>query len=391
MASALAASLTAGLLLGACTALDAVPLHAQIFGQSVQTTVDRPIAAYYAQAHLTDTRRGVQREPQWDRDIEAIHAALGNRIPSEAELRQWSEAYSVDFAALVLARQLERRAGSDRFVTLWRAQIADMRSADASGRFASIGVPDDVVYLFVPGWMYLSDPTSGADFATTRRVLARHGGRVELARLLDNGTVETNAALLVEHVRQLAVRGERVVLVSGSKGGPEAALALTSMRGQAEARHVVAWINIVGLLQGSALADLGTRWPACWWVELAVLPDRSFDGIVSLTTARSAERAKRVDLPSHVLVVNYLGLPLSGQVSERARIGYRLLREFGPNDGLTTIRGLIADQGVTVAEFGTDHFMAAADMEFRIVALARAVHDTTSAAGANVAQLGSHP
>ena len=60
-----------------------------------------------------------------------------------------------------------------------------------------------------------------------------------------------------------------------------------------------------------------------------MLPDGSFDGIRSLTTSHSADRAQRIDLPPRLLVVNYLGLPLSGQVSERAQTGYRLLREFG--------------------------------------------------------------
>lgn len=386
--AAVAASLAAAVLVGGCTAIDRVPLRADVFGTRVQTTVDRPIAAYYAQAHLAAVPVA-QREPQWDGAINAIHASLGERLPSEAELREWSETYSVDFAALVLARQLEQRARADGFVAHWRMQIADMRRTDADGRLASVAVPQDVVYLFVPGWMYLSDPGSGADFAATRRLLARHGGRVEVAPVLDNGSVEANAALLAAHLRQLAGRGERVVLVSGSKGGPEAALALASLHEKREGGHVLAWVNIVGLLQGTALADLGTRWPACWWVELAVLPDGSFEGIRSLTTSRSAVRAQRIDLPPHLLVVNYLGLPLSGQVSQRARIGYRLLREFGPNDGLTTIRSLIAEHGVTIAEFGTDHFMAAADIDLRILALARAVHDHTRATGAAVARLGS--
>lgn len=50
-----------------------------------------------------------------------------------------------------------------------------------------------------------------------------------------------------------------------------------------------------------------------------------------------SERASRISLPPDIPVINYVGIPLSGQVSGQARLGYFLLREEGPNDGLTQI------------------------------------------------------
>lgn len=390
------AAAAAMLLTCACGTLDGsagkrVPLQAELFGHTVTTTVDQPIAAYYARRHLALDAASSERRRQalWDDQIEAIHALLGDRLPTEQELHDWSVRHSVDFAALVLARQLERRRRHDELAALWHAELAAARQAREAGRTAALTVPQDVLFLFVPGWMYRSDPSSGADFGGIRAALTRHGGRVELAPLLDNGSVEANAQRLAALVVQRVSAGERLVLVSGSKGGPETALALSQLRQTAHASGVVGWVNVVGLLQGTALADHGTRWPLCWWVQLAVLPDASFDGVESLTTEASRARARTVQLPPTLRVVNYLGIPLSGQVSARARLGYRLLREFGPNDGLTTLRGAIADPGTTLAEFGVDHFMSLDDLEIRIVALARALVQSTGVAGANAAPSGN--
>jgi hypothetical protein len=373
--NALARSLLAAVAaatLAACSALP--PAHrvdGEFAGQPLHTSVDSAIARYYVEAY----RGAGTHVPAWDAALDTMHAALADdRVPSSSELLQWSRDLSTDIAALVLARQLLRQADAQPLFGLYRDELARGAGSLATPRFDT-----DTLFLFVPGWLYRTDTTTGADFARMRTLLADHGARVALAAIEENGTVEHNAALIAQQVRALRASSAStsVVLVSASKGGPEAALALSMLRDDPAAGAVKAWINVGGLLGGTALADLGLTWPLCWLVQLAVLPDgwrdNAFDGIRSLTPTRSLQRASALRLPAHVLVVSYVGVPLSGQLSAMARDGYSRLRAQGPNDGLTLVTDAIAPGGVTIPEFGADHYLRQPDIDRKTLALARAV------------------
>jgi hypothetical protein len=358
--------------LASCSALP--PAHrvdGEFAGQPLHTSVDSAIARYYIEGY----RGNGARVPAWDAALDTMHAALtDDQLPSSSELLQWSREFSTDTAALVLARQLLRQADAQPLFGLYRDELARSTDSNAAPRFDT-----DTLFLFVPGWLFRTDTRTGADFARFRTLLADHGAHVGLAAIDENGTVEHNATLIAQQVRALRASSAStsVVLVSASKGGPEAALALSMLRDDPAANSVKAWINVGGLLGGTALADLGLTWPLCWLVQLAVLPDGwrdgSFDGIRSLTPERSVRRASALRLPAHVLVVSYVGVPLSGQLSAMARDGYSRLRAQGPNDGLTLITDAIASGGVTIPEFGADHYLRQPDIDRKTLALARAV------------------
>jgi hypothetical protein len=82
--------------------------------------------------------------------------------------------------------------------------------------------PEQARYLFVlvPGWLYRTNPESGADLARPRKVLAARGYAVRLAEIEENGTVEANGDALAAELERLAGDGRRLVLVSTSKAGP---------------------------------------------------------------------------------------------------------------------------------------------------------------------------
>ena len=83
------------------------------------------------------------------------------------------------------------------------------------------------------------------------------------------------------------------------------ALALTRLK-TAETRHVAAWINVAGVLQGTPLADKHL------FQELEFLVGEvDVAGEESLTTQRSRRRFDSFHIPKHVLVVNYLGIPVT--------------------------------------------------------------------------------
>jgi hypothetical protein len=82
------------------------------------------------------------------------------------------------------------------------------------------------------------------------------------------------------------------------------------------------------------------------------------EAILSMGTARSRRRFSSLHLDSDIVVINYMGIPLSGQLSQYSGTGYRMLRSDGPNDGLALLTDEIAPGSLTVVALGSDHFLA---------------------------------
>ncbi|MCU7891411.1 MAG: hypothetical protein KZQ78_07280 [Candidatus Thiodiazotropha sp. (ex Ustalcina ferruginea)] len=81
--------------------------------------------------------------------------------------------------------------------------------------------------------------------------------------------------------------------------------------------------------------------------------------ILSMSANRSRKRFEGLDgLNEDILIINYMGLSLSGQLSNYAKDNYLLLKEQGPNDGLTLLSDIIAPNSLTIVAIGSDHFFA---------------------------------
>jgi len=172
-------------------------------------------------------------------------------------------------------------------------------------------------------------------------------------------------------VRAASDRGRCVVLVSASKAGAESALALGALLSPAETSGVRSWINISGVLRGTPLADRALAEPRRWLAGLAL--HGRCDGLTSMAESVGRPRFARLRIPGRLLVVNFVPVPLSGDVTDRARSGYRSLRPYGPNDGRTLLAEAIVPGGVTILEPGLDHFFRSVDMGRRTLSLLRVV------------------
>jgi hypothetical protein len=112
-------------------------------------------------------------------------------------------------------------------------------------------------------------------------------------------------------------------------------------------------------LQGSPLIDSYQTWPRRWLFNAAVwYRGWSRAAILSMSAQASRPRFARLQLPAHVLVINYLGIPLSGQITRLAAGNYPLLRTHGPNDGIALLTDMLAPGAPTVLALGRDHFFA---------------------------------
>jgi hypothetical protein len=347
-------------LLVACShSVPRYPVQADFGNHALETTVDSEIAKYYAEEYL----HGKRKNSQWDTELDSLHAT--SSVPDGTKLKELSQHWGVDFAALFLAKQLLSNSENGRIAERFTQNFERERQARSGA------LPGDYLVAFAPGWFYRTNPQTGADFAGPRRILERRGVKTRLIETEEAGTVERNAEIISRELMRLKAEREKVILVSTSKAGAEAALAL-SVLARAN-RHVKAWVNIGGLLHGTKLADQALRWPRSWYVRFFILRGHSFDGIESLTRERSKERLKKQAPLDDILVVNYVAIPMSGQVSEDAGYGYGVLSEEGPNDGLTLIADEIALGGLTLIELGLDHYYRHPQIHHKTVALAQTV------------------
>jgi hypothetical protein len=342
------------------TACAGLPVRGTVGGQTIETRVDLEVARYYLGNYLT----GKRSDAVLDERIDRVYQSANGNLPDRNDLKYLSDEFSVDFAALYLADQIARAPVNRRFRSVFDQAYDYTRKNLPEGRVRLPSAAADYEIMFVPTYLYKRLTFTGADFAAPRAALKRVGFTCHFVETQDDGAVEANADLVTAAIRAQAQSGRRLIIVSASKSSPEVALALTRL-GLAETGHVAAWINTVGALQGTPVADEGLA-PELEYIVGKV----DVAGRESITTARSRQRFDSFRIPEHVLVVNYFGIPVSGSISFLARRGFFPLRKHGPNDGLLLLSDMIFPGGVTLAELGSDHFLLGAHLDITAVALA---------------------
>lgn len=342
------------LLLSSCAGLR---VSGVVGGQAIDTRVDSEVARYYLGSYLA----GKHTDAALDERIDRVYQNAKGNLPDRSQLKHLSDNFSVDFAALYFADQVARLPANRRFRSAFEQAYEYTRKALPEGR---VKLPADYEVLVVPTYLYKRLFAVGADMAVPRAALQKAGLNCYFVETDDDGPVESNADLVADAIRAHAQSGRRMIILSASKSGPEVALALTKL-GPAETRHVAAWINAVGALRGTPLAD-DRLFPELEYIVGKLDPL----GTESMTTARGRQRFDSFRIPEHVLVVNFFGIPVSGSVSFWIRRSYSPMRKYGPNDGNILLSDAIFPGGVSLFELGSDHFMRNRPLDITTVALA---------------------
>jgi hypothetical protein len=176
--------------------------------------------------------------------------------------------------------------------------------------------------------------------------------------------------IIADFIRARSRPGARLILVSTSKGAPETALALGKILRPDETQAVKAWVSVGGLMRGTFLADRVTGWPKSWLARIMFSAQGlSFRSVPGLTTASSRARLGSINFPPHLLIVQFIGVPLSGDIAGDVRWRYRQLRKYGPNDGLTLLGDELLPKGITIIEPGLDHYYEDPDINLKSLAL----------------------
>ena len=341
-------ALSACLCLASCSTIPEFPARGEFMGERFETHVDSEVARYSLEKYL----QGKSDDPGIHSRIDAVHRRYDRPTPTREELGSISREMSVDFAALFLAHRL---LASPCNRDLNRSFVHYLADKGAAGADAT-----PYLLLFVPGWDYADlGHLTGADFARPRELATRYGFENHLAPLRPTGSVEENARILAAEIARHALSGKKILLAGSSSAGPTIHLALGRLVGASEMKSIAAWLNIGGLLQGSPIVEHFRSGPRRLFVDLGIWwKGWSHDAVASLGTGPGRRRFQGLRMDTGILIVNYLGIPMSGHVGRYARDTYPVLRQEGPNDGLTLLADAIAPGSLTIVALGSDHFFA---------------------------------
>jgi hypothetical protein len=363
--------------LESCLSYPTIPATGRLASTLVSTTVDSVLAKEYLASSSSYNGEGANVTGR----IALIEDRFRGRSLDWMTLKEVSEATSPDFATIYFVRRCLADHTNELFQAAYSREFERIESLIRQGKWTGTVRKSlrGYKFLFIPGFHYLTDPTSGADFASERTLMGELGIDVQLATIQEDGTIEENAQIIAQIVRSESRYHPKLILVSTSKAGPETALALGKMLRPTETACVRAWISVGGLIRGTPLADRAMTWPNSWIVpSIFSMQKVDFRSVPGLTTRASRARMNNIRLPQHILVVQYVAAPLSGQIAEDVRSRYRYLSKYGPNDGLTLLADELIPGGVTIIELGVDHFYRDPDINVKSLAIANVVADAVS-------------
>jgi hypothetical protein len=333
--------------------------HGTIADQTMSARVDHPVARDYLEGRPLPA------------DLEELRRAhiADQKLPSESTLTDLTTRYSTDVATLFFLETVSAHPQSTALQREYASVVERLMRTEEDPQLDAAS--SRLTVVFAPGWFYKTyGAETGADFQRQLAQLAKAGVPAELIETDENGTVESNAEIIAESMRRLRLQGRDVLIVSGSKSGAEVAIALGDILPPEETTHVLAWLSIGGVHQGSPFADWALNPTVCWFSQLN-LGVQGFDleGALSLQTSRRRPHFASLRFPDHLLLVSYVPVPLSGGISDRGAFGYSRMRNLGPNDGLTMLIDQLLPGGLTIVEPGVDHYFDHPDRELRSLAL----------------------
>ncbi len=354
----------------ACAPLARFDAAGALAGAQVTTRVDSREAVYYLEQFLPGQVGGSEVAARVDLAL----SEHGREPTDRVQLEALADTLSPDAAMLHLVASLYDEPDNRRLQDDFQGFVGALTSSPQSEIIATLAPYTRYRVVFIPGYAYRSNPVNGADFGRQRTLLRELGFEPTLVETEELGLVDVNAKIVAAAIRAEAAEHDNLILVSASKGGAEVAAALSELGDEPAVGRVKAWISVGGLLRGSPYADRYLRGIKRWFANFMLRRRGQPPEILEdLSTVVRRPAFDALSLPSSVLMLHYVGAPLSGQVPDETRGRYRLLRRLGPNDGLTLLADELTENGLVVTEVGLDHYFRAEDIDLRTVALMYAV------------------
>jgi hypothetical protein len=231
--------------------------------------------------------------------------------------------------------------------------------------------------VLVPGIFSEEYPETGADGAELKRVAEQAGMRFDVIPLRGTEGLDAAADVIEEWLLRLPA-DSRVLLFTLSKGSAEVRHALARrrvtspefLRVQEAFRRVKAWVSISGSPFGSPQFELVLKRPLPRVVFSALFWFKRWNLSRLRDVLRYRPSAPFV-LPMHVQFVQIAACPLQVHLRDRRSKRFRKrLAAYGPNDGFSLLRDLVALPGSFYAVWGADHYLHGAfDLPGRLTRL----------------------
>jgi hypothetical protein len=264
-------------------------------------------------------------------------------------LLRLTQTRGVDFATAVLYERLRTSPHHGAAI----ARLDELRSAAPEPHALS-----EFTVAVAPGAFYREFPHTGADGRLLREAAEKFGANAALIPATSTGSLAENARSILEWLR--THREQPMILASVSKGGSDIKTAL-SLPGAAEAfRHVVAWISVCGILDGSPNVNwlLSRPLRCAFYRVLFRLRSYNFDVIRDLRHGPGSPLNCPLRLPSHVTAIHVVGFPLTSHLTNRlSRTLHSRVAALGPNDGAIRLIDACQWPGVVYPVWGADHYL----------------------------------
>ncbi len=265
-------------------------------------------------------------------------------------LQQITRREGVDFATALLFDRFKKSAQYADFIH----QIDALRQSPAPlPKFT--GVKARVV--LVPGALYAERPDLGGDGRIIKELLTDSGWPWSFIPLASSGSIFENARRIREWL--LEHSGEKIILVSLSKGGTDLNVALAKPDASLVFRNVVAWVNVCGPLNGSHMADwvLASRLRTYFFQAQFWLQKRDFKLIVDLRHKSYLNCNLPPRSPVNLKILHIVGFPLRRHMTTPfSRFCHSKLSIYGPNDGTISLSDLHTWPGKIYPVWGADHY-----------------------------------
>ncbi len=218
-----------------CASYAKYPVDAQLLDESIETTVDSRAAQYYLNHYL----QGERIDQSLDQSIQQTYREYPAALPSRNDLREISEQYSNDFAALFLADRLWQDQSNRQVQQAFHRYLA----MPEQELFTPPPGVEQYLVLLVPGWNYVNNGhITGSDFAAPRRLIDKLGIENELILVPPNGSVMQSAEVIAQAILRHGKGDKKLVIVGASAAGPAIHYTLGKLLSHEQTRSLQAWV-----------------------------------------------------------------------------------------------------------------------------------------------------
>lgn len=320
---------------------------------------------------------------------DAVYPSQVDSAYSREQLKRagdFAELRSLDDVTAIRLADVAREHGCDFATALLFDRVC---RSDKHGSFIRrvregdfhVKAHEDFQIVVVPGAFHREYPHTGADGSKLIEPLRRAGLQLTIMPIPSFAPLKDGAALVADWLA--ANKREKTVLISLSKGGAEVKLALAQEQSHVWSRNLVGWIDLSGILEGTALVNWLERRHWRWWAIRAGLWARG----QSIRTLKELERrehsalSSQTQLPAGLTAIHVVGFPLIMHLSNRwAKRGHARLAHLGPNDGGgILLADAVTRPGLLFPAWGADHYLNPAwDVQALILRLVRFVQSSAA-------------